>query len=283
MRIRLVISLSLCLAAAFVGPAVCQEALDAVVDPAPAQVAQADASQPAPEVSAPVSAPAAAAVVAEPEKKQAVQEKVVADKPKVEIREEKPQTHTSTTAPVKDVKPGASAPQANRRDRVAMLMDHESKPKPAGQAVGGWAKTALVTLLKLAFVLVLAYLTLLALRWLSVKRETAADSARDMKVVETLRLPSGGQLHLVSVQGRSLVIGSSAGGVSLLTELDGEAAPEETEDAGGRFAQYLEKYSVGGNPPSRKATAGRIAALLRDCASHLRERANGRRGEKNDS
>ena len=279
---RLLIAIMLCLCV-MPGLGFCQDAGDATPPPTPvtAEAISPDPPSEPVQVSAPeVAKPAPSAAVVAPEKKVVPVSKPAADSTVSAAKQatpEKPKTHAAedvaakASVKVEEVKP-SPAPIVKRQDKVAMLGEHRDEPAPAGRVVASWSKTVLVTLLKLAFVLGLAYLTILALKWLSARREIVPRGTRDIRIVETLGLPTGGHLHLVSVQGRTLLIGAAAGQVSLLTELEAEEASEEIKDAGSRFAEHLEKYYVSGKPAG---PAARIAALLRDCATHLQSRRQG--------
>ena len=160
--------------------------------------------------------------------------------------------------------------KSGRPDKIAMLADLEKKDQsPAAGGSSVTAKTVLSTILKLAVVLVLAYLTILVLKWLSVKKDAPPESQGDFRVKDTLRLSPTGTLHLVDVKGKTLLIGCSSGQVNLIREFDEIEQVEAKSD--GHFAQYLERYSQ----TSRKhGAAGRVAGLLRDCTTYLRERRN---------
>ena len=166
--------------------------------------------------------------------------------------------------------------KSGRPDKIAMLADLEKKDQsPAAGGSSVTAKKVLSTILKLAVVLVLAYLTILALKWLSVKKDAPPQNQGDFRVKDTLRLSPTGTLHLVDVKGKTLLIGCSSGQVNLIREFDETEQVEAESD--GRFAQYLERYSQ----TSRKhGAAGRVAGLLRDCTTYLKERRNNVGGDK---
>ena len=189
------------------------------------------------------------------------------------VRQVRHQTEPKDPAPM-EKKPEVR--QSNRPDKIAMLADLEKKDQsPAAGGSSVTAKTVLSTILKLAVVLVLAYLTILALKWLSVKKDAPPQNQGDFRVKDTLRLSPTGTLHLVDVKGKTLLIGCSSGQVNLIREFD-ETEQVETE-SDGRFAQYLERYSQ----TSRKhGAAGRVAGLLRDCTTYLKERRNNVGGDK---
>lgn len=285
-----------------IAPSLCQEPVDATAPPvetisepaapAPAPVAENEEAQPKSVEVAAASAPSPPAQKKTESESRAVTSAKSAESPKPKTSSADKETPKASvtiqeTAPVaastgKGERPG----EPKRQDRVAMMAEHKAKPASAGKAVGDWSKTVLVTLLKLGFVLALAYVTILALKWISAKRESAPQAAGDMKIVETLALPTGGHLHVVSIHGKSLLIASAAGHVSLLSEFEPTDEPLEVKDAGGRFAAQLEKYYAAGQSTS---PAGRIAGLLRDCSAHLQRRRHGMArsgrgsGESNES
>jgi hypothetical protein len=87
-----------------------------------------------------------------------------------------------------------------------------------------------------------------------------------------MKLSTGGNLHLVNVRGRTLLVGCTAGQVNLLSEVGDSETPEPDQAASHRFAEYLEKYYTG---PKSAGPATRIARLLRDCTAHLRRSRHG--------
>lgn len=159
-----------------------------------------------------------------------------------------------------------------RQDKIALMRENEKKsadPQKTGPSTVG---TVILTIVKLIVVLALAYLTILALKLLSDKRDASPRIRRDMRVIDTVKLTNTSNLHLVDIGGKRLLIGSSTGQVNLLTEIEQEKAEETAPAENGKFAEYLARYS---GQKFSKTPAGRIAGLLRDCASHLQERKRG--------
>jgi flagellar biosynthetic protein FliO len=92
------------------------------------------------------------------------------------------------------------------------------------------------TFLVLAFVCALAWVIL---RVLSRHSNRFAQNSM-MQIVDRIPLDQRRSIFIVKVAGRWLVIGSSEGGVELITELDPEAAEREAEEstrARSRFTQ----------------------------------------------
>lgn len=105
----------------------------------------------------------------------------------------------------------------------------------------------------LAVVIVLIYLTGLALRALQ-RRRIGARGRPAMEVRESLALGPGRALHLVRVQDRFLVLGATSTHISMLTEVDagsleddtgpqGDAAVEDAPEERRRFDEILDAYT----------------------------------------
>jgi len=171
----------------------------------------------------------------------------------------------------RSVSPAVRVPWVTRGrpDKMALIADEEKRDRGEGKDEPGIVKTAFSMLLKLGAVLALAYVTILALKWLSNRRETFPRVQRNLKVVDTIKLSSNSSLHVIDVKGKTLLVGCSAGQMSLLQEFE-QGEPAEGEPSGdSRFAEYLAKYS---GSSFQSNPAGRLAGLLRDCAAYLQTR-----------
>jgi flagellar biosynthetic protein FliO len=175
------------------------------------------------------------------------------------------QTHVPSAAPVTAV-PAKTAPV--REDKIALLLKQEKEPKPAVQTTGDWAKTGFRAVVSLAFVLALAYVTILALKRLSDKRESGPRGSKSLEIVDTLKLNTNSSIHLINVRGKTLLIGSTAGQISVLTEVEADESAEDPQ-TDKRFAEYLDKYY---NGSKYAGPATRMAGMLRDATQHLRGR-----------
>lgn len=184
----------------------------------------------------------------------------------VPVEAPKPQTNT-TPQPA-----SAAANTPPRQDKIALMIEHEEKAPVQEKPGSNTVVTVFMTIIKLIVVLALAYVTILALKLLSDKRDASPRIRRDMKVVDTVKLTNTSSIHLVEIGGRRLLLGSSSGQVNLLTEFAQETQEEAAPAQDGKFADYLAKYS-GRN--SSNTSAGRVAGLLRDCVSYLQERKRG--------
>jgi hypothetical protein len=95
---------------------------------------------------------------------------------------------------------------------------------------------------------------------------------RCMRVVENLSLGANRQLHLVEAGSRTLVIASTPGRVSLITEIDPEevacTAPSESPTG---FGEQLKMFM--GSGPDGSQAAGSVAQALRDSGLFLRGKA----------
>jgi flagellar biosynthetic protein FliO len=155
-----------------------------------------------------------------------------------------------------------------REDKIALLLKQKEEPKPVAQTTGDWAKTGLRAAVSLAFVLALAYVTILALKRLSDKRESGPRGSKNLEIVDTLKLNTNSSIHLINVRGKTLLIGSTAGQINVLTEVEADESAEDPQ-TDKRFAEYLDKYY---NGSKYAGPATRMAGMLRDATQHLRGR-----------
>jgi flagellar biogenesis protein FliO len=172
-------------------------------------------------------------------------------------------------------KPKSAKPlvhRGGRPDMMATAARDETQTKSEDRENTTTAGTAVSMILKLAVVVVLAYLTVRGLKWLSERKPNSPRATRDMQVIDTVRLSNSNSVHLIAVKGKTMVIGCSSGQVNLLGEFEGEELPETTDPTDNRFAEYLAKYS---GSSFEKTPAGRVAGMLRDCTAHLRSRKVG--------
>ncbi len=173
-----------------------------------------------------------------------------------------------TTPPAAPVKPVPTTAEKPREDKIALLLKEAEERKPAPQSGTDWAKTGLRTILSLAFVLALAYVTILMLKRLSDKRDSKPQGSKNLEIVDTLKLNTNSSIHLINVRGKTLLIGSTAGQINVLSEIESDESAEEPQ-TDKRFAEYLDKYY---NDGKYAGPATRMAGLLRDAAQHLRGR-----------
>jgi flagellar biosynthetic protein FliO len=108
---------------------------------------------------------------------------------------------------------------------------------------GGLAETStflsylLSVFISLAIVLVLAWL---ALKFLAGRMGSLGFSGRNIRIIETTPLGYRRSLHIVEVEGKVLLIGSTEGGVTLLAELDPESLKETDKGPGGGGLKFLD-------------------------------------------
>jgi len=125
-----------------------------------------------------------------------------------------------------------------------------SAPEAAGQAVeGGGYGGLLVTTVVLLVVCVVAYVVVRLLRR---GLEGRAVGEQVVTVVARVPLEPRRSLYVVRVAGRTLLLGASEMGLGLVTELDGEAIPEDVRptSAGRRFADLVTAAWTRRRPPA---------------------------------
>lgn len=98
-------------------------------------------------------------------------------------------------------------------------------PTAAGPSETSGLQMAFSVVPKLAIVLSLAYVIILALRVLSAKRQRS-PAGQYVKVVDTVGLSQTNSLRVVSSKGKQMLVGCPAGQVSLLREFVETEQPE---------------------------------------------------------
>lgn len=193
----------------------------------------------------------------------------VVEQPKAENSHSATAVSVSASA-VKTALPSVRAQSSGtaRTDKIVQFaQEKEVQDSPREKA--GSVKMGFSVILKLILVLGLAYLSILALKLLSTKRGIVSGARQDLRVTDTIKLTPTNSLHMVEINGKKILVGSSSGQVNLLREFEEEEIPLEQPATEGRFSEYLSKYSGLSN---EKTPAGRVAGLLRDCATHLKNR-----------
>jgi flagellar biogenesis protein FliO len=183
-----------------------------------------------------------------------------------QVEESTEAPRTTTTSESRSARPQVSG--GARPDRVVQFAQVKDE-KVAPQEKASAAKMGFSVVFKLVLVLGLAYVSILALKLLSTKRGIVSGSNQDMRVVDTIKLTPTNSLHVVDFNGKKMLVGSSSGQVNLLREFEEVEIPQPEPASEGRFAEYLTKYS---GTSFEKSPAGRVAGLLRDCATHLKTR-----------
>jgi len=169
---------------------------------------------------------------------------------------------------------GAAISQVERRpDKIKLLAKHQAGDKKESSDRPVAPATILSTTLKLGLVLALAYVTILALKWVSDRRQIPLRAGRDIRPMETIRLTPSSTLHVVSIRGKNLLIGCSGNSMSLVCELEKDESLEGKGTEQDRFAEYLARYS---GERHENGPAARIGGLLKDCAIYLRDRVHSR-------
>lgn len=93
--------------------------------------------------------------------------------------------------------------------------------------------------LTLALVLLMAYW---CSRFLGKNWQRAA-TGRNLKVIEQMQVGPDRQLILLKLQEHTYLIGASAAGIQLLTEVEGELEPDgDKTESGQGFGKILESY-----------------------------------------
>jgi len=158
------------------------------------------------------------------------------------------------------------------------LFDHgDAAPRLEPRSTVTWM-TVFAIMTRLVIVAILAYCTLLGLKWFLNRQHggNAGGSRRSgLSLAGTVSLGSNRSIHIIRAGGRDFLIGATGGSVNLLAEIgespDGEPKLEEAS-----FENLIESYAVSGTDTAAKTIAGKLrggAALLHDKAKSLRHAA----------
>ncbi|MGB9587627.1 MAG: FliO/MopB family protein [Armatimonadota bacterium] len=169
---------------------------------------------------------------------------------------------------------GSAIRRVERRpDKIQLLAKHQAAEEKKSSDRPVAPATILSSIFKLGLVLALAYVTILALKWVSDRRQIPLRAGRDIRPMETIRLTPSTTLHVVSIRGKNLLIGCSGNNMSLVCELEKDESLEGKGTEQDRFAEYLARYS---GERHENGPAVRIGGLLKDCAIYLRDRVHSR-------
>jgi len=137
---------------------------------------------------------------------------------------------------------------------LSLAAEAQGGDAPQFETGGGLLWMLLQTLLVLVFVCALAFVVIRLL-----PRQAGLGAAGSMlRIVDRLPLDQRRSLYVVKVAGRWLLVGSSEGGVQLISELDPEIAEQEAE----RVAR--ERPTLGSvGAKARTAFADRFADLMK--------------------
>lgn len=130
-------------------------------------------------------------------------------------------------------------------------------------------RTLLSVFVNLLLVVVLAYVSILALKWfMSQRQKPSTQSGSGLKLVETVNLGANKALHVVECSGKRLILASTPNQVNLITESD--VCVEQTQEKG--FETYLQNSVA--EKSQIDSAAMRVGQALRDGAASLLKRAN---------
>lgn len=112
---------------------------------------------------------------------------------------------------------------SNTADQAQPSMQ-EQQDTPEMPSQLNFAKAIVRTVAALAFVIVLIFVFVFAIKWLQNKTSQARNAFQTMSVVSSLSLGPKKGVYLIRVVNRLLVVGLAEGSISLLTELNKDEA-----------------------------------------------------------
>lgn len=130
--------------------------------------------------------------------------------------------------------------------------------------------TALGFLFKLALVLALAYVTILALKRFTSLRAPLGVDQRRIRVLENSPLGANRMLHLIEVGSKRLLVASTPSQVNLVTEI----APEDVPDVpvGQPSVGFKDHLALFMGGPDSTPYARSVAAMLADSSAFLQDK-----------
>jgi flagellar biosynthetic protein FliO len=132
--------------------------------------------------------------------------------------------------------------------------------------------TVLSFIFKLAVVLALAYATICALKRFTGLRNVIGGSRRRIRIVENAALGTNRSLHLVEVERKRLLVGSTPSQINLLAELEAEVVPEAQAEPAEKasFSEQLSAFM--GVGPDAGDSARTVAETIRGSSTFLQEK-----------
>ncbi len=169
----------------------------------------------------------------------------------------------------KAISSSASSQQlsSQEKDIFASLNAPETKEQEKSEDPSMFV-TVIGFIAKLILVLAIAYACIFALKKINTFKAGVVDSKKRVVVLEHTSIGPGRQLHLVSVGGKSLLLGSTPQQVSILAELDPDLIPDYQEEETVGFKEQLSQF-LGHNPKKAEA-AKSVAEMLRESTTELR-------------
>jgi len=165
----------------------------------------------------------------------------------------------------------AKAP--GRRPRTGGLF-----PESAKSERGYGFMSALDFILKLALVVILAYVSMLALKKFTQRRTAASGKGAALRAVDTIGLAPNRQLHIVTLGERAFLLGSTPESVSLISDIsEAQSVPGATKspphaEQDPAFTQRLRELMKAA-PAGRRAQSG-VGLRLAQAAQFIKARSN---------
>ena len=173
-----------------------------------------------------------------------------------------------------------------RSEKVAdgyALFNHRDEvvPKKESRSNVTWA-SAFGIMARLIIVAILAYCSLLGLKWLMNHRRGAHAVGNALSLAGTVSLGANKSVYVIRAGGKDFLIGAAGNSINLLAEL-GESLEAEAQDEPVSFERLMKSYAVSGRGAAAKAVVYKLhdaAASLGRKAESLRRAKTGERSEE---
>ena len=140
-----------------------------------------------------------------------------------------PATATAPASAAAPVTPAAPAPAATPAEAAAPIGKIEKLPPSLGAKEQDSSRLVWESLAAVAVILVLGGVAIVVVR--RVMPRIAAARGKQIQLAETFHLGQNRAVHLLHVGSRSLLVGASREGISLVADVTGAVAPPEAAAA----------------------------------------------------
>lgn len=171
-------------------------------------------------------------------------------------------------------KDGTSVSKTVHNEKDALPWDY-TEPKEEPEKDTPVYITALSFIFKLAVVLGLAYLTILGLKKFSNMKSKVESNQQCIRVLDQSSLGANKSLHVIQVGSKRLLVASTPGQISLLSELDADDIPEKIAEKAPvkksvNFTEQLAAFM--GSKADSSSSAKTVADMLRESSSYFQDK-----------
>ena len=160
--------------------------------------------------------------------------------------------------------------EASKRSSIGYLSYSDPDSGQRNNSEPSVAGSLIRIVLALVFVAGLAYVSLVVLKGFMTKRVPSKSSRQKLHVLETTGLGTNRALHIVQIDGKRLLVGSTADQISLISELEpmAEVEPAAESEQPADFSSVLSRFTSS----DRANAAAKLNGILKDGATFLQKK-----------